>query len=522
MRSHPRHSPVSLVLLPLALLGLACSAGPATVDVEPLLDDGLVRLTVSTRGKNTFSVAGASCEAPKRGSCALDLPTRTLQGGWNELTVSGERRIRGPAPSARFFLGEEAFRRECEVTETRGSDWSWRLACTFDPGFAGELLGERFEADTRISAGRLPLELFAEGGEAPLQRVELPLMVTNDAGGRFLRPLTVVAPAPLTELAVDGMRSVWFERQLPLTVRTEPGARVTVDGREVAGADRPEGAPVTVAIGSEDATVVIEASRDGRLPHEQTFAVQGRHPATPLLVDLPRRSRFTTGETNLVLQGSTLPAASLYLDGRRVPIEPDGSFRFDHALSEGDNEVTLMAAYDDGGRPPTTQVFSVLLDPDPDRRAAIVMVPSPELAKPQLLAATLANPLAHLDTEIEFAMELESIDTTSRSGGGCTAVWTGEACLDEVEAQLSTALGPRPARACRGARRPVQVDMPICPSVQQADRLRVRGTVKGAIGGRRGVLTVERPRVEGTQWMPAPRKEGRRGDRRLHPGRRGR
>lgn len=508
------HGSVRRTARPLAALLLAaafsgCSAGQATVVAESFPEDDHVRLTITSEGRNTFTVAGASCEAPKGGFCIVTLPYRGLQGGWNELAVAGERRMTGEPPAARFFLGDEAFRRDCSVRPVTGGEPRQELVCRFDEGFAGELFGQPVGSRHIFAVADVPLDLFEGVGPAvPLAAVDLPLFVTNEAGGRFPRPMRISVPAPFVQAAATGWADPWYEESLPLRVRVEAGGQASINGEVIAGADGPDGAVKYVTIQSGPNEIRLDASKPGRLPYTQTLRLVGGYPGTPLYVEAPLPGSTVQTEEVIHLRGRTHPDAALYVDSRRAPIEADGTFAFAVPLNEGPNELAVLAALEGTGgntliRPPTKKVFQIEVNPRPVDEAEEFLQDAGDAADPKRLQAAVEAPLRHVGEKVVMSMDVESATSTPVSGG-CALTLQGKGCTDEHERDVALRFSSVRARTCVGDRVPVQAELATCPAIDEGTRVRVYGEVIGTVGGRDGVVTVDRPRIAVSHWEEAP------------------
>lgn len=500
--------------IPLSLVLLAgCAAGPAAVETEAAPDAGLVRFEFSTDGKNGFTVGGHTCEAESGGGCVLEVPTAELQGGWNEIQVETRRRTGGKqALQAVFFLGDEAFQRDCDVQESSTSgdpdELEFQLSCRFEEGFHGEIFGEQMVEDrATVRAVDIPVPDGIGGVLQPAARVGVPLFVVNRGGGRWKRPVDVVVPLQLVQVAIEGVRPVWYEPVLPLQLTAEQGATIFVDGRQTDPIDREGRVMVDVTIDPGPNTIEVEARMAGRVPAVHRLAVRGSHPDTPLYIDAPTRDEFTTTDKDLVVRGVTSPQARLYLGSRPVDIAPDGSFELLVPLEEGYNEVEVMAVVDPSPgvrrRPPTKRTFQVRSTPKPSLEVEqfLSVVPPEEID--ETLAGLGADPWVYLGNRVRFAMEVEEI-ATSLTDGECAARVAGIACTKEVTRPVQVGFQRRVARACSGDELPAVVELSSCPELTIGDRIEVVGEVLGGLGGRHRGLTVERPRIAASWVKPSP------------------
>lgn len=502
-----------LTITPLLLVLAGCAAGPATVQTELATEAGLVRFEFSTEGKNGFTVGGHTCEADGGSGCVLEVPTAELQGGWNEIEVETRRRTGEKEKlKAVFFLGDGAFARDCEVVESSTSgvpaELEFELTCRFDEGFSGELFGERMEGGrAMVRAVDIPVQEGIGGVDRPVARVGLPLFVVNRGGGRWKRPVDVVLPLHLVQLAIEGVRPVWYEEILPLSLKAEPGAHVFIDGREVGPAGRDGRVTAEVPIDPGPNTVRVEARMEGRVPAVHDLQIRGSAPNTPLYVDLPTQAEFTTTDRSLVIRGVTSPQARLYLGNRPIDIPPDGSFDLLVPLVEGYNEVELMAVVDPSPgvrrRPPTKRTFQVRSTPRPwlEIEQFLSVVPPEEIE--QTLAGLGKDPWVYLGKRVRFTLVVEEV-ATSLVDGGCSARVAGIACTKEVTRPVLVGFERRVARACSGQELPAVVELDGCPDLAAGDRIEVVGSVRGGLGGRHGEITVERPRISATWTQPSP------------------
>jgi len=490
-----------------------CSAGPAEVETESAPDAGLVRFEFSTEGKNAFTVVGHSCEAEEGGGCVLEVPTAELQGGWNEIEVETRRRTgQKEALRAIFFLGDEAFARDCDVTGSSDSgdpdELTFDLECRFEEGFHGELFGELLQdGRTTVRAVDIPVEEDAGGVERPAARVGLPLFVVNRAGGRWKRPVDVVVPLQLVQLEIQGVRPVLYEQELPLRFRAEEGATVFVNGRQVGEAGRSGRLETRVPIEAGANEVTVEARLEGRVPAVHELSIHGAWPDTPLYIDLPLKDEFATQERAVVVRGTTSPQARLYLSNRPVDFAADGSFELLVPLEEGDNEVEVMAVVDpEPGvrrRPPTKRTFRIHCSPRAVGEIERYLSRVPEEEIDQTLAGLGRDPWLHVGERVRFALVVEEA-ATSLVDGGCSSRVAGIACTREVTRPVRVAFERRTARACAGEELPAVVELDSCPDLSAGDRVEVVGEVLGGLGGRHGEYTVERPRIAASWIEPAP------------------
>ena len=503
-----------LLIAALLLLLAGCSAGPADVQTAPAPAAGLVRFEFTTQGKNEFTVGGHTCEARKGGGCVLEVPTAELQGGWNEVEIETRRRTgQKEKLKAVFFLGDEAFQRDCQVVESSDSgdptELEFRLSCTFEEGFHGELFGEEMTGgQASVRAVDVPFAEGTTGGaQRPLAKVGLPLFVVNKAGGRWARPVDVILPLPLVQLAIEGVRPIWYEKVLPLRLRSEPGAQVFVDGRQVGAPGRDGVVTAEVAIDPGPNTVVVEARMPGRVPTVHALPIRGSAPDTPLYIDEPLQDRFTTTEQTLVVRGQTSPDARLYLGSRPVEFNADGTFELRVPLSEGLNEVEVMAVVDPSPgvkrRPPTRRAFEVRSTPRPLLEVEQFLSAAPQDEIDEALAGLGVDPWVFLGRRVRFAFVVEEV-ATALGDGGCSARVAGLACTREVSRPVRVGFETRTARACVGQDLPAVVELGSCPDLAAGDRIQVVGAVQGGLGGRYGDLTVERPRIEATWIGPLP------------------
>ncbi len=509
----PRVRGVLLLAVTLALGG--CSAGPASVQSEAAVDAGVVRLEFSTEGKNSFTALGSvSCDAEKEGTCQVEIPVADLQPGWNEIEIDTRRRTGGDGPLvARFYVGDEAFARRCDVERLGGPDvdsLSYELTCSFPDGFAGRLFDrELTDGKVTVPALDVPLKGLPEdaGVTRPLVVADIPLEVVNRAGGVVARPVRVVLPLPLVQLSVEGWQDPWYEPSLPLRIRAEAGSEILVDG-EAVRPTRDGGSFVhTVRADPGPNKVVVEARRAGRHPARVELQFTSKAPDTPLYIDEPGGSEIVTTSSNLTIRGSTLPEAKLYLGGRPVDLGRGGTFEVVVSLNEGDNDVDLLAVVDPGlgvrQRPATRRSFKVHVTPDPEGREQAEQETFDPTGMSKVLGELRTDPWRHLDALVQFAFRVESA-STSLAGGSCSAKLEGLACTHSVEQELRVGFDMRLARACDGEELPAVIELDACPDVEVGQRLDVIGRVKGGLGGRVGEWTVERPRIQGLSLSPSP------------------
>lgn len=482
---------------------------------EAVVDAGLVRLEFTTEGKNSFTALDEHiCEADKGGTCVVEISTADLQAGWNEIEVGTRRRTGDGGPLiARFFLGEEAFQRRCEVTESGGPEADtlvYELKCEFDEGFSGLLFGLPLEGGrASVPASQVPLKGLPEdaGVTRPLVVADLPLEVVNRAGAVMSRPLRVVLPLPLVQLSVEGWQDPWYEPELPLRIRAEAGAEILVDGEPVLPTR--DGAEFVHVVRSDPGSneVVVEARREGRHPSRVELRFVSKSPDTPLYLEQPARAEFTTDEPGLRLRGATLPEAKLYLAGRRVDLARDGSFDIVVVLDEGDNDIDLLAVVDPAPgvrqRPPTRRELKVHLEPDAQEASRSQLAGADPTAMSKVMGELATDPWRHQGAQVRFPFRIEAA-STSLARDGCVARLEGVACTHEVSRKVRVGFEVRGARACDGEELHAVVELDSCPDVVEGQRVDVVGRVLGGLGGRVGEWTVERPRIAGSQVLPSP------------------
>ena len=491
------------LLLPLILA--ACSSGPATMDAELLEDEGVLRLVVHSEGKNIFTVAGQACEAPSGGNCSLEVPLPDLGSGWIEVTPTGQRRIGGDGPPiVRVHLGDSAFPRDCKVSEV-GDAWDgaslWLdVACELRPGYSATLAGRPMEGGKgRVQVG----ELVAPEGEVgsvdrPLVRRDLPIVIHNRSGAERPRPLAVAVPVPLVQLSVEGWEDPWFETELPVRVRAEDGATLWIDGARVvpprAGASFVHTLPVRPGANE----FVIEASQEGKVSARTVLHIGGEAPHTPLIIESPEKTKFTTTDPVLHLSGRTSPEAKLFVDRVPVQVSAEGFWVFDARLEEGENEVAVIAEVDGSvgstGRPRSSRIFEVRLDPKPNLR-----VRETEQRRNTQAQAAFADitrdPTMAPGALVRFHFVIEEVQT-SLTKTGCRARLLGRGCTDPQAHRVRVGFVVKDAWACVGELWPTVVDTSTCPEAEAGDWMLVNGDSAGVLGGRVAERTVARPLVQ--------------------------
>jgi hypothetical protein len=496
--------------LPLVLLLLCgCSAGPASVSSAWDAAGHGVSLTFTTEGKNTFTAGGQSCTAKAERPCSVLLPAADLSSGWFDLDVETRRKTGMDEPlRARVFLGDDAFSADCEVVERRSALSTWEVRCTFPEGFSGQLAGRPMTGGRgTVDAAEVPLP--EDGGvDRPLIKASLPLDVVNRAGATWPKALPVVVPVPLVQLRLAGWQDPWYDPKLPLSLLAEPGAQVVVNGQVVEGADGPKGAVHQVAIEAGVNRVDVEASRPGRTPARHSLLITSKAPDTPLYLETPRELAFTTTGSTLRVAGRSLPYAKIYVDTRRVPEVIDGRFDVEVPLVEGPNEIQVLAVVDgEPGvrkRPPTKLELHVDSQPNPEMEDAQQLAALDPRAQRAVLDAAADDPWSQTGQDVSFPLVVSSASRTP-AGAGCQMRLEGLACSEEARREVQVGFQRTLAAACAGLEFPAVVEMDTCPKeVQKGSRIRVAGTIRGAVGGRWGVRTVERPRITATAWKTAP------------------
>lgn len=499
--------PIAIAVLLLS----GCSAGPASVAASWDVEAHAVRLTVTTEGKNSFTARGQSCTAKGGASCQLVLPAADLPSGWSDVVVETKRRTGMDGPlTARVFLGDDAFTADCEALELPGSPARWDVRCAFPDGFSGELAGRPMTGGRgEVSSLDIPRSDDSPSAvDRPLIRASLPLEVVNRAGSRWPRDLPVVAPVPVVQLRLEGWQADWYDAELPLRLRAEAGAEVVVDGRVVAGADGEEGAVHTVPIQVGANRVQVEARKEGLAPARHELVITGKQPATPLYLDTPRALEFTTRGQVLRVVGRSLPHAKVYVDTRRVPELIDGRFDVEVPLVEGPNEIQVLAVVDaDGGhprRPPTKVELLVTSTPNPNPLIKQQLRAANPVSSRAVLEQAAQDAWSQAGEDVGFTLRVEDLQRTP-VGEGCHVRIEGLLCPEEVRRSVQVGFEPVFASACGAEEYPAVVDLQTCPKdLQEGARIRVAGAIRGAIGGRWGTRTVERPQIDGADWEPAP------------------
>lgn len=504
---------IHLTLLACVLMG--CSSGLATVETEVDIDEGSIRMTIETEGRNTFTALGVSCEAKGDSSCTLTLPGRLVQAGWNTLPVQTARRTEQPV-EARFYVGGEIFAADCTVAASRLSpdpaELLFDVSCRFAEGFHGELAGKPLDNGRGAIAARDCLgdvEALDVDLSRPLLRGSVPLDVVNEGGGRMRRGLPVGVPAPVVQVSLDDWASPWFEEELPLRLRAEPGATLHVNGSQVEAGD---GMSVTVPIKLQrgENTIIVEARRPGYATAKHTLSVEGRHPDTQLLLDQDFDGPLRTDRQMLRLSGSTNRKAKLYLNGRPLG-HRRGRFDTETYLEEGKNEIQLLAVVEPGRGVEPRKLTRIDIEVHRETtldarltRALKEMESTPTLVP---LSAVAEDPWSHLDATLRFPMRIDHIVESPSMDGICSALIGGLACTERVAGNVMVGWGVERSWVCVGDEVPVVVEYGRCLQSGEGDDVEVVGTVTGALGGRSRGITVDRPRIEGLQIEALPRAE---------------
>ncbi len=470
---------------------------------------------MNTEGRNTFAALGVSCEAKGGASCELTLPAHLVQAGWNSLPIQTDRRTDAPV-EGRFYVGGELFSADCEVVASSPSadpsELLFDISCSFDEGFHGELMGKPLESGRGTIAGRDCLgdvESLDVDLSRPLLRGAIPLDVVNEGGGRMRRGLPVGVPAPVVQVSIDDWSSPWFEKELPLRIRAEAGSTLYVNESEVETGD---GTSVTVPIALTRGanSIVVEARRVGFASAKQTLMIEGRHPATPLLLDQEFDGPLRTARQMLRLSGATHRKAKLYLDGRLLD-HRGGRFDTEVYLEEGKNEIQLLAVVEEGRGVSPRKLTRIdievhresTLDPRLTR-ALRKMESTPDLVP---LRAVAEDPWAHLNETLRFPMRIGAIVESPSMDGSCSALIDGLACTERVSAYVMVGWEVKRSWVCVGDEVPVMVEYDRCLSSEGGDDVEVVGTVIGALGGRSRGITVDRAHIDGLQIEELPRSE---------------
>jgi hypothetical protein len=513
----------------LVLLGLGCSAGSATVDAYYDQDGGFVRVVCTAEGKNTFRFGSRNCDAPEGGECRIEIPVGELQGGWNRLPIETDRSIESDGGLvAEVHLGSGAFPRECVVDEVLGvrrEDAAVELRCTFPDGYHGELWGEPLQGGRRrIPTSRIVSQAALDEAnrdrwptpDDPLLVVDVPVEVVNASGGRFSRPVRVAVPAPFVQFQLSGYERTWFERSVPLRLRAEAGAVITIDGKRVFPKREGEAFVVDRMIDSGENRIEIKAEMEGRVPSLHTVVIEGRWPESPLWIDEPTESEIVTEEGSLRFRGRTHPEAEVFWGRIPVPVGRDGTFTVDAYLEEGRNDVEISAflaetEYGRLVRKPATRTFVVDRTlPSRSRRIPGAAPPQEEL-DPLSIGEVAESPWQTSGESVRFVMRADDVDLFP-SERGCTASIDGVGCGREETRTAYIAFQDVQARTCVGERYPTFVEFDFCPKIEEGTWVEVEGTVRGGFAGRGDLqATVVRLRVQGTSVVPRARILGEEG-----------
>lgn len=513
-----RPTPALLALVPLAVLA-GCSSGPFEIAAELRREERVLRVTFETHGANTFGILGQSCEAPRRGSCTLDVPTAELPGGWSNLPVTTRRRTDRKDPKLRLHFGDEVFPRDCttEPLPPLGPGESDRLSVRCQPvdGFRFALAdrpmdghrGEIALADVLRLNGPTPTP------GAPVVPRFLPLTVLNRGQGSWPRPIPIAVAPPLTQLQVDGWADPWFEPTMPVRIRVEAGAKLFLDGAPLPvpdgggwverALDVPSAPPRSAGSADGEGRVrfVFRAEVEGKAPAEFEVAVTGRFPATPLYIDSPRVGRIITTDESFQITGRTDPRAVLFLGRRPVSVDADGRFSVDAPLEEGQNDVEILAELDAtaerAARARTVHTFSVRRNPLPSTTAK----KTGALPDPGPYAPVAADPARHVGQRVELRLRIESLATTL-TDDGCRTTIEGLGCLADGRARAEVGFRPVEGWTCLGGEHAAVVEISRCPDLVEGQWVDVLGEVTGVLGGRRGQLTVSRPMIEADRVLP--------------------
>ena len=504
----------------LVVFGAGCSAGPATVDAEYDEEGGVVRITFGTEGKNVFSIGDRDCEAPKAGTCRVEVPVVELTGGWNTLRAGAKRRTgMDEVLSAEVHLGAAAFPRDCDVVEvraTRREDAAVDLQCSFPPGYRGELWGEPLvDGRRRIPASLLVDERGLDAADDvlptpsdPLLVVDVPLEVVNESGGRLARPVRVAVPAPFVQFEIDGWEPLWFERSVPIRLRAEAGAAILVDGKRVRPEEEGRAFVLDRVVKPGENVIDVRAEMPGRIPSVHRLVIEGKYPESPLQIDQPLESEFETDQETLRVRGRTHPRAEVFWGRIPVPVKRDGSFWVDTYLEEGRNDVEISAflAETSGGRltrKPSTRTFVVDRRPPPPAKRTLEAA-EPEV-EPLSIGEVADHPWQTTGESVRFALRADNVDLFP-SEGGCRASIEGVGCGREETRSAWIAFHEVAARACVGTKYRTFVEFDFCPKVEDGSWVEVDGTVLGGYAGRApDGGTIVMLRVQGRKVTPRAR-----------------
>lgn len=490
-------SPLHSLLVPAFALALAgCSSGPFEWRAE--FHDAALRVTFETRGANTFSILGQSCDAPPKGECSIDIPTAELPGGWAELPITTRRRTARDNPKLRLHFGENVFPRPCRAELVGGQSElegpRYAVTCDAVEGFRFSLGGRPMDGNR----GEIPLsEVLGLKGVAPTRSAPvvprgLPIVVHNRGQGQWPRPLDVAVAPPLAQFRVEGWEDPWFEPTVPLRIRVEPGATLSLDGAAITVPADGGWVDHVLTLGTERQAFTFRSEVPGKAPVEERISIEPKSPLTPLHIDEPAALSVVTTEDWLPIRGRTHPDAVVFLGRQPITVAADGSFSVQAPLEEGQNDVEIVAEIDGApgrvARPRTTRAFSVLREPKP--RPGAKKPAGPPAPRP--FSELASNPASAVGERVAARLRVEDVASTPTEGG-CRTRIEGLACAVEGRGEATIGFESVGAWACMSGDVPVVVEYERCPDLPNGQWVLAVGELSGILGGRRAQVTVARP-----------------------------
>jgi parallel beta-helix repeat protein len=228
-----------------------------------------------------------------------------------------------------------------EQTDTGADGWTPRLLLDEYSKTAG---GSSMKTPYKIHARKGEISNFT--GDVMLNK-NLDVTVVLDDIDPTIR-ITGPAPGALTN-----------QTSMRITGICEPGVTVTVNG--VQGTVAPNGSwSAQVPLEFEGANDIMAEARDAALNKAWDSMTVFRDTITPVVTLTAPKTGFLTNQTSISVEGSTTdPAANTTVNGMRVQVATNGSFRITFNLVEGPNTLAVESR-DAAGNLARAEVSGVL------------------------------------------------------------------------------------------------------------------------------------------------------------------
>ncbi|MCR4264387.1 MAG: hypothetical protein NUV98_06755 [Candidatus Roizmanbacteria bacterium] len=108
--------------------------------------------------------------------------------------------------------------------------------------------------------------------------------------------------------------------------------------------------------GENSITIVAMDEKDNKSQPSSPIVVSYIADGPELILDSPEDNQEVKGNNGIVVvRGLTDTAADITINGRWVLVKDDGSFSYEYRLSEGDNEIKIVAEDSAGNKSETTR-----------------------------------------------------------------------------------------------------------------------------------------------------------------------